>query len=73
MIVLYVAAAVAANLMAYAFGPAVTPYTALVLIGFNFTARDSLHDDFIHCDHPKCWVEVLERVGFRQIKRKGGR
>jgi hypothetical protein len=29
--------------------------------------------DFIHCDHPKCWAEVLARVGFRQIKRKENR
>lgn len=44
MIVLYVLAAVAANLIAYRFGPWVTPFTALVLIGFNFTARDALHE-----------------------------
>ena len=25
--------------------------------------------DFIHCDHPKCWDEVLANVGFRRIKK----
>jgi hypothetical protein len=44
LILLYLAAIVAANLAVAAFGPAVTIVNAFVLIAFDLTARDVLHD-----------------------------
>jgi hypothetical protein len=46
IIVLYLAAIVAANLLAAECGPSVTPYTAFALIGFDLVARDRLHDEW---------------------------
>jgi len=42
--VVYLAAATAANLLAARYGPPITPWVALVLIGLDLTARDRLHD-----------------------------
>lgn len=41
---IYLAAIVAANLLAAEYGPAITPYTAFLLIGVDLTLRDYLHD-----------------------------
>jgi hypothetical protein len=41
---LYLVAIVAANLAVAAFGPAITPVTAFLLIGLDLTTRDALHD-----------------------------
>lgn len=43
-IVIYIAAVVAANLLVAAFGPAVTPINAFVLIGLDLALRDHLHE-----------------------------
>lgn len=40
----YLAAIIAANLAAAAFGPGATVVSAFVLIAFDLTARDALHD-----------------------------
>lgn len=42
-VLLYAAAMVAANLSVAAFGPAVTPLNAFLLIGLDLTLRDWLH------------------------------
>lgn len=42
----YLAAVVAANLLASHYGPSITPYTALGLIGFGLATRDRLADAF---------------------------
>ena len=44
LVALYLVAIVAANLAVAAFGPAVTPLTAFMLIGLDLTTRDALHD-----------------------------
>jgi hypothetical protein len=44
LIALYLVAIVAANLAVAAFGPAITPLTAFLLIGLDLTTRDALHD-----------------------------
>lgn len=44
MIALYLAAIVAANLLTARFGPAASIGAAAVLIGFDMTARDRLHE-----------------------------
>jgi queuosine precursor transporter len=44
LVALYLVAIVAANLAVAAFGPAVTPLTAFLLIGLDLTTRDVLHD-----------------------------
>ena len=44
IVVLYLSAIVAANLIVTAFGPAVSVLTAFAFIGLNITARDRLHD-----------------------------
>jgi hypothetical protein len=41
---IYVAAITAANLSVAAFGPAVTPINAFLLIGLDLSLRDKLHD-----------------------------
>lgn len=46
LIAAYIAAIAAANLLAYHYGPAVTPYTAFLLIGLDLTSRDRLQDLF---------------------------
>lgn len=43
-VLIYLAAIVAANISVVTFGPAVTPYTAFVLIGLDLILRDHLHD-----------------------------
>lgn len=47
-VLLYVGAAVAANLSVAAFGPAVTPINAFFLIGLDLALRDSLHAKWQH-------------------------
>lgn len=42
----YLGAVVAANLLASHYGPSITPYTALGLIGFGLATRDRLADAF---------------------------
>lgn len=42
----YLAAIVTANLLASRYGPSITPYTALGLVGFGLIARDRLADAF---------------------------
>lgn len=44
LIVLYLAAIVAANLLVAAFGPAISVVNALLFIGFDLTTRDALHE-----------------------------
>lgn len=44
LIVLYLVAIVAANLSVTTFGPSATIINALVLVAFDLTARDSLHE-----------------------------
>lgn len=44
MIVLYLAAIITANLTVAAFGPGVSILNAFLLIGFDLTARDALHE-----------------------------
>jgi len=44
MVMAYLAAVVAANLIVTAFGPGVSVLTAFLFIGLNITARDGLHD-----------------------------
>ena len=44
IVILYLAAIVAANLLVVAFGPAVTVVNAFLFIGFDLAARDKLHD-----------------------------
>ena len=44
----YLAAIVAANLIAARFGPAVTPFTAFALIGLDLVLRDELHEAWEH-------------------------
>src|SRR5512142_2527071 len=44
LVLLYVSAAIAANLLANAFGPVATIPIAFGLIGLNLTSRDRLHD-----------------------------
>lgn len=44
MIVLYLAAIVAANLLVAAFGPSVAVVNAFLFIGLDITARDTLHE-----------------------------
>lgn len=43
-VALYIAAMTGANLSVAAFGPAVTPVNAFLLIGLDLTMRDRLHD-----------------------------
>lgn len=42
----YIIAIATANLLAYHYGPWVTPYTAFLLIGLDLTSRDRLQDLF---------------------------
>ena len=42
-IAIYIAAMTAANLSVAAFGPAITPVNAFVLIGLDLALRDYLH------------------------------
>lgn len=44
LVAMYLAAAVAANLSAAAFGPSATVVNAFLFIGLDLTARDALHD-----------------------------
>ena len=44
MIVLYLAAIIAANLLAAAYGPTVTIINAFLFIGLDLTSRDALHE-----------------------------
>lgn len=44
IVAMYLAAIVVANLSVAAFGPSVTIVNAFMLIGFDLTARDRLHD-----------------------------
>lgn len=44
IVAMYLAAAVAANLSVTAFGPSVSIINAFVLIAFDLTARDTLHE-----------------------------
>lgn len=53
-VLLYIAALVGANLSVAAFGPAVTPLNAFLLIGLDLTLRDRLHD---------AWKGSLWRMG----------
>ncbi len=46
LVVLYLGAIVAANLIVTAHGPWITPYVAFALIGLDLTTRDALHDKF---------------------------
>ena len=45
---LYIAAMVVANLTVAAFGPAITPINAFLLIGLDLTLRDRLHERWAH-------------------------
>jgi uncharacterized PurR-regulated membrane protein YhhQ (DUF165 family) len=63
MIVLgYLAAIVAANLAVATFGPGITPLTAFLLIGFDLTARDRLHERW-SSDHLVLRMTLLIAVG----------
>jgi hypothetical protein len=53
LIVGYLTAVTTANLLASHYGPAVTPYTALGLVGFGLIARDRLADAF----GPRRWLQ----------------
>lgn len=44
IVVLYLAAIIAANFSAWYFGPWSTPINSFLLIGFDLTARDKLHE-----------------------------
>lgn len=44
MILMYLAAIVAANLLVARFGPSVVVLNAFLFIGLDITTRDSLHD-----------------------------
>lgn len=44
LVVLYLCAIVAANLIVAAHGPWITPYIAFVFIGLDLTTRDALHE-----------------------------
>lgn len=46
IVIMYLAAIVAANLIVAAYGPAVSVLTAFAFIGLNITARDRLHDQW---------------------------
>ena len=48
LVLAYLAAIVAANLLAVELGPEVTIYTAFALIGLDLTLRDRLHDRWEH-------------------------
>jgi uncharacterized PurR-regulated membrane protein YhhQ (DUF165 family) len=56
MIVLYLAAIVAANLLVAAYGPAVAIMNAFVFIGLDITARDALHEAW---KHEGLWWKML--------------
>lgn len=43
-VTIYIAAICAANLLVAAFGPAVTPFNAFILIALDMSVRDKLHD-----------------------------
>ena len=44
----YLAAIAGANLLAATYGPAITPFTAFLLIGLDLALRDRLHDEWAH-------------------------
>lgn len=46
LVIVYLAAIVAANLSIAAFGPAVAPLNAFLLIGLDLSARDRLHEQW---------------------------
>jgi hypothetical protein len=48
IVILYLAAIVAANLLVVWFGPAVTPINAFLFIGLDLSCRDRLHDQWQH-------------------------
>ena len=48
LVLIYLAAIVAANLLAAHFGPWITPVNAFLLIGLSLTTRDPLHDRWTH-------------------------
>ncbi|MBZ0301026.1 MAG: VUT family protein [Anaerolineae bacterium] len=56
MIVLYLVAIVAANLLVAAFGPNVAVVNAFLFIGLDITARDSLHEAW---QHEGLWWKML--------------
>jgi uncharacterized PurR-regulated membrane protein YhhQ (DUF165 family) len=51
----YVAAIVAANLSVAVFGPWVSPINAFLFIGFDFFARDRLHDQW---NGKRLWIKM---------------
>lgn len=44
LVILYLVAIIAANLLVAEFGPSVTPIAAFLLIGFDLSSRDRLHE-----------------------------
>lgn len=48
LVVVYLAAITAANLLVAHYGPAIAPWTALAFIGLDLTCRDTLHDRWTH-------------------------
>jgi queuosine precursor transporter len=56
MIVLYLTAIVAANLLVAAFGPSVAVVNAFLFIGLDITARDALHEAW---QHEGLWWKML--------------
>jgi aryl carrier-like protein len=44
LVTAYLAAIATANILAATYGPKITPWTALLLIGLDLTCRDALHD-----------------------------
>jgi queuosine precursor transporter len=46
LVVIYLVAIVAANLLVATFGPSTTPYTAFLFIGLDLTCRDRLHESW---------------------------
>lgn len=59
LVVLYLAAIVAANLIVARFGPSATIIVAFLLIGLDITARDRLHEAW---RGRKLWVKMLALI-----------
>jgi len=60
LILLYLCAAVLANLSVAYFGPVMIPVNSFLLIGLNITTRDGLHERW---KGPYLWLKMLLLIG----------
>jgi hypothetical protein len=63
-IVLYLGAAVFANLLVTLFGPASAPFVAFALVALNLTSRDHLHDAW---QNEGLWWKMILLIGAGSI------